>query len=215
MPVRGGLEAIEPVRAVAPATALVLYTASADVNAHHTALAAGALDVLEKTGGPQFVDRFTAKLLDRAANGSADVDVRVGPVAGAAARTWIANSKAILSAVMERPGVVDVPGDALGLFQSILDQWQEAAANAEEFLWVVRADVDEVTRIVEQWAAIDGMTDDQLELLGVGWSPPGGQPFFEALTAGVLRALERHEEARRLTDRLTEQWAPYRQGAAN
>lgn len=215
MPGRGGIEAIAPVREVAPDTAIVLYTAGFDDTAHHTALAAGALDVLDKAGGPKFIDRFTAKLLDRAANGTADVEVRVGPTSGKSARLWIANSKRILAAVTNHRDLVEVPDDALALFWSLLDRWDEVAQNAEEFLWVARAARDDVARIVEQWSVIDGMTDEQLTRLGVEWSPPDARPFFEALTAGVLRALERDDESRRLAARLVEQWAPYRQGSAS
>ena len=50
------------------------------------------------------------------------------------------------------------------------------------------------------------MSDQQLEALGIHWSPPEGQPFFHALTAGVLRALERHEETKELAARLSTQW---------
>ena len=215
MPVRGGLEAIGPVRVVAPDTAIVLYTAGYDDGAHHTALAAGALDVLDKAGGPQFVDRLTAKLLDRAGNAQAHLEVRVGPVSGDAARLWIANSKRILAAVTDRRDVVEVPDDALVLFWSLLDRWDEVAQDAEEFLWVARANRDDVTRIVEEWAVIDGMTDEQLTQLGVEWSAPEARPFFEALTAGILRALERHDETERLTARLVEQWAPFREPTSN
>lgn len=215
MPRMGGIEAIGPIREVAPGTAIVLYTATADAAAHHAALAAGALDVFDKAADPRFIDRFTATLLDRAGRPEADVEVRVGPVPATAARTWIANSTRILQSVAEHRDVVDVSDEALELFQTLLRQWEDAARSAGEFLWVARASLDDVTRIVEQWAVIDGMTDEQLERLGVHWAPPEGQPFFEALTTGVLRALERHAETERLARRLEEQWAPYRQGGTS
>jgi hypothetical protein len=56
---------------------------------------------------------------------------------------------------------------------------------------------------------IDQMDDEQMARLGVNWSPPDGQPFFRALVAGVLDAMSRHEETRRLAGLLTEQWEPY------
>lgn len=214
MPRRDGIEAIGPVREVAPGTAIVLYTAAPDPSVQRAALAAGAIDVLEKAAGPEFVERLTTRLLARAGGEEArSVEFRVGPVSSAAARTWIANTRRILAAVAAHPEVVEVPGEVLDLFQSLLDQWEAVAVASEEFVWVARANLDEVNQVIEHWAVIDAMTDDQLERLGVHWSPPGGQPFFEALTSGVLRALERREETRRLATRLAQQWAPYRQGA--
>ncbi|MBI2167941.1 MAG: response regulator [Actinobacteria bacterium] len=213
MPRLGGLEAIEPIRAAAPDTAIVLYTAAGlDIRSHHQALAAGALDVMVKTAGAEFITQLTHNLLDRAAGDVAGVDIRVGPVSGEAARVWIANSTSIVDAVSQHRDLVSVPDDAIQLFQSLLGQWAEAAQGADEFVWVARADAADVAEIVEQWAVIDGMTDAQLESLGLHWSPPEGQPFFEALTEGVLRALARHDESQRLRARLVERWAPYRQG---
>jgi hypothetical protein len=57
---------------------------------------------------------------------------------------------------------------------------------------------------------MDAMTDEQLERPGVHWSPPDGQPFFQALTTGVLEMLRRHDETSRLASRLVAQWAPFR-----
>lgn len=210
MPGRSGLEAIEPIRRVAPDAGIVLYTAVADDEIHHTALAAGALDVLEKVAGPSFVERLTARLLDRVGDPGSAVEVRVGPVSASAARTWIANSTKIIEACAERRDVVEISDEALALFRTLLAQWGEVAKGAEEFLWVARASLDDVTRIVEEWAVVDAMTDEQMGNLGIEWSPPEGQPFFDALTTGVLRALARHESTKRLTSRLADQWAPYR-----
>lgn len=213
MPRLGGLEAIPQVRDVAPATAIVLYTAAADKALFHDALTAGALDVLEKAAASDdFVERFTQKLLDRAGHDDNALEVRVGPVTGSAARTWIANSKSICQAVAAHADMLDVSKETLDLFLTLLDEWQEVAQDADEFLWVARASAEDVTGIINQWAVIDGMTDEQIEELGVHWSPPEGQPFFEALTTGVLRALERQEETKRLAEHLEQQWAPWRQG---
>jgi CheY-like chemotaxis protein len=206
MPRLGGLEAIAGIRRVAPHAAIVLYTAATDEATYHAAVAAGALDVLSKTAGPGFIDGFTEKLLGRG-GGEDDLEVRVGPVPAAAARVWIANTKTILAAIRTHPEIVEVPADVIDLFESLLARWDETAAGARDFLWVARADAGEVSRIVEHWAVIDSLTDEQLERLGVHWSPPAGRVFFDALTTGVLRALERHGATRRLAARLAAQWA--------
>jgi CheY-like chemotaxis protein len=209
MPRLGGVEAIPHIKQRAPATAIVLYTAQADARTHQAALAAGAVDVLDKTtGGLGFVERLVDTLLDRAAAVEGSVEVRLGPVAGEAARVWVANTKTIIDAVAAHPDVLDepIPDDVLELFRSFLDQWADIAGDADEFRWVARASPADVERVVSSWAAIDRMTDDDVARLGVHWSPPQGEPFFHALTEATLDALQRHDDTARLAARLSEQW---------
>jgi hypothetical protein len=115
----------------------------------------------------------------------------------------------IIGAVAAHPEVLDepIPDDVLALIGSFLDQWAAVAAGTEQFVWSARAGVTDVVRVVSYWAAIDRMTDEELVRLGIHWSPPEGEPFFRALTSGVLDALRRHEETQRLAARLHEQWA--------
>ena len=211
MPRLGGLEAMPDIRRRAPSTAIVLYTAANDSGLHQAALSAGALGVVEKTGGIDFVDRLATTLLDGTAGDDATVEVRVGPVSADAARVWIANTKRILGALVDHPEVLaePVPDDVLDLFCSFLDTWEEIAGQADEFRWVARAAPADVERIVTWWGAIDVMTDEQLDRLGVTWSPPAGEPFFRAMVAAVLGALSRHEETQRLARLMGEQWEPY------
>jgi len=216
MPHMSGVEAIPEIRRRAPDTAIVLYTAVADTPTYYAALAAGAIDVVEKAGPvSDFVDRLVRALLDRSSGPDTAVEVRVGPVASAAARVWVPNTQKILDAVRAHPEVLEraIPADVIELFYSFLRQWGEIAATTEEFRWAARASTTDVSRIVDYWAVIDRMTDEQLELLGIHWSPPEGEVFFRALTAGVLQALGRHEETRRLAALLGEQWAPHGGGS--
>jgi CheY-like chemotaxis protein len=211
MPKLGGLEATPEIRRRAPSAAIVLYTAANDAGTHQAALAAGALGVVEKTGGIDFVDRLASTLLDRTAGDDATVEVRVGPIPAHAARVWIANTKRILDALVDHPDVLaePVPTDVLDLFCSFLDSWEDVATGADEFHWVARAAPADVERIVTWWGAIDVMNDEQLADLGVSWSPPDGEPFFRALVAGVLAAMNRHEETERLAGLMGEQWESY------
>jgi DNA-binding response OmpR family regulator len=216
MPRMSGVEAIPEIRQRAPATAIVLYTAVADTPTYYAALAAGAIDVVEKAGPvSDFVDRLVRALLDRTSGPEATVEVRVGPVSSAAARAWVPNTQKILDAVRTHPEVLEraIPADVIELFYSLLKQWGEIASTTEEFRWAARASTTDVSRIVEYWAVIDRMTDDQLELLGIHWSPPEGEVFFRVLTEGVLQALGRHEETKRLASLLGEQWAPRPEGS--
>jgi DNA-binding NarL/FixJ family response regulator len=216
MPHLGGVEAIREIRRRAPGTAIVLYTANADLATSQAAVDAGALDVLEKAAvNRSFVDQLVETLIDRATASDETMAVRVGPVSAKAARVWISNTRTIIDAVAEHPEVLGekIPDDVIELFRSFLSDWDAVAANSEEFRWVARARPADVTRIVSHWATIDSMTDEQLAVLGIHWAPPDGMPFFQALTAGVLEALGRHEATKRLAARLGEQWAPYQRGS--
>src|SRR5205814_1500547 len=59
MPGLGGIEAIPGIHAHAPKAAVVIYTAFPDEGTQHAALAAGAIDVLEKSVvGLPFIDQL-------------------------------------------------------------------------------------------------------------------------------------------------------------
>jgi CheY-like chemotaxis protein len=211
MPELGGLEALPMIAEKSPGTAIILYTAAADSTTHKAAVAGGAVDVLDKTILPtDLVERLVRKLVERWAQPDADVEIRIGPVDAAAARVWIENTTKLLAAVRANPSVLPepVPEDVLDVFDGFLADWRDIAAMANEFQWVAKASAADVERVVEQWAAIDLMTDEQLEQLGMHWSPPEGRPFFEALTAGVLEALEQHATTLQLAERLSQQWSP-------
>jgi CheY-like chemotaxis protein len=212
MPLLGGVEAISDIRQRSPRTAVVVYTTADDAGTYQAALSAGALDMLDKSvGAMDFIDRLVEVLLKRWGGPDPMVEVRVGPVSSSAARVWVANTATILDAVAARPDVLGevVPADVVVLFRSLLSRWGEIAEGGDEFHWVARASASDISRIIEYWAVIDRMTDEQLAALGIHWSPPEGAFFFQALTAGVLEALSLHEETQRLASMLSEQWASY------
>ena len=206
MPVLGGVEAIPGIHERAPKAEVVLYTAFIDGPTAQAAIAAGAADVLEKGTAPTaLIDDLTDILLRRW-NGEAGTEVRVGPVDASAARIWIANTTRILEAVRARPDVVDVPADVLDVFTHFLALWDEVASVNEEFMWVARAPIADIRRVVEHWVVVNDLTDEQMQALGCHWAPPEGQPFFDALVEGVARALDRHAETEQLAAVLHQQW---------
>lgn len=210
MPVLGGIEALPEIRRVSPRTAVILYTAHASPGAYQAAMAAGAVDLVEK-GAANIAEQIVSTLVDRVSDDAATIEVTVGPVAADAARAWVSNSRAILEAVRARPDVLGatISDEVYDAFISLLDQWEAVASSGEhEFRWFARADPANVRRLLEQWASVDGMRDDQLDALGVRWSGAAGEPFWRALTTGVLDALQRHDELERLAARLSEQWGP-------
>jgi two-component system nitrate/nitrite response regulator NarL len=209
MPRLGGIEALPQIRERAPGAAVVLYTARPDAGTHHAALAAGAIDVVEKTVvGSPLVDQLASALLGHWAGDEFQLEVRVGPVDSNAALVWIDNAKQIVDAVRRNPDALDtpIPGQVLDAFERFLDTWREVAATNNTFSWVARAAPAEVNHLVESWAVIDRISDQTLHRLGCDWSPPEGSPFFAALSSGVLAALDSHTETRRLADELRPTW---------
>src|SRR4051794_3536142 len=172
MPVLGGMEALPGIRAKAPDTAVVLYTAFVDGPTVQAALAAGAADILEKgTSSTDLIDDLATILLSRWAGPDA-TDVRVGPLDAHAARVWIDNTTTIIEALRAHPEVVEVPADVLDLFERFVDAWREIAWANDEFTWAARASVSDVRRLVEQWVTVNALSDEQMERLGCRWSPP-------------------------------------------
>ena len=209
MPRLGGIEALPEIRRRSPATAVVLYTARADSGTYQAAIAAGAVQVMDKSEvGGSIVDRLASALVGHWAEQGGEIEVRVGPTASNAALVWIDNTTLILAAVRAHPEMLaePVPSDVLDLFDRFLIAWRDVASASPDFYWVARAGAEEVTRLVESWATIDRIPDDRLHAVGVDWAPPEGRPFFEALTPGVLAALEAHAETQELAAALARQW---------
>ena len=210
MPVHGGVEALPEIRAVSPRTAVVLYTASADAGTYQAAISAGAVEVVDKGAmASSVVDTLAGILVAHWASDDASVEVRVGPVASEAARLWVANTARILEALRRQPDVLaeSVPADVLDLFARFLDTWSAVAQEQEVFTWVARTTPSEIQRLVQYWAAMDRLADEDLARLGCTWSPPEALPFFHALTAAVIEALDAHAESRQLARSLAVQWS--------
>jgi len=208
MPVMGGLEALPHVRGVAPAAAVILYTAESDDQLRQAAVAAGAVDVMSKDATISRLGTVLADALVRAAENDDDLAVRLGPIPSVAALDWLDNTTRIINTVRHHPDVLDTPvaDEVFETFEHYLAVWREIALGNEEFTWAARARSTDVERLVGAWASIDRMTDEQLGELGIEWSSPLGRQFFDALTAAVLEALAAHEATANLAQRLQPQW---------
>lgn len=207
MPRMSGLEALPELRRVVPRAAVVLYTAEADAGVRQAALAAGALDVLTKDATVGDLAGILAGALVRGAEEQA-LSVQIGPIDSAAALAWIENTARIVEAVRAQPGLTDVPVPeaVFETFRRYLGLWHEVALADAEFVWAASAAPEEVTGLLDAWAAIDRIDDAALADLGLAWSSGEGRRFFELLTSSILRALEQHEATLSLADRLRPQW---------
>lgn len=210
MPVLDGVEALPVLRRSCPEAVILLFTAHADDATRQLALGSGADQVWTKLDVPlmDMADELARALLTRMSRTGDVVNLRLGPLPSEAARVWIPNTMAIVAAVdahRDELGL-DLPDGVTDLFHRYLREWLAVAESSDEFYWAATASAETTRQLIEVWAAIDALTDEQMEMLGCSWSPPAGTPFFEALTAAVLDALARHESMRDLVSSLEGQW---------
>ena len=210
MPRLGGLETLPEIARFAPRTNVILFTATASSGTYHAAISAGALDVLEKSVEVDFVDRLAETLVDHWASEDAEVQMHIGPVSSESARLWIGSSRRIVSALRLHPEVMTEapPTEILDLFGRFLQIWDEFSEGRDEFFWAARARFSDVQKLVEWWARVDDMSEEQITALGVEWSAPEARPFYHALTEGVLNALDAHAASQELARALRRQWTP-------
>lgn len=137
------------------------------------------------------------------------VRLRVGPVDGDAARLWVSNTRRTLEALLAARHEIppSVPIEVLSVFRDILDEWASVADREETFYWSAASSISIIEGLVLAWVDLDRLDDDTLRRLGCHWSPPEAHPFFEALTAGVVVALRRHEELKGIVRRLPDDWS--------
>lgn len=209
MPVLDGVQALPALRRLCPDTVILLFTAHADDETRQLAVSSGADQVWSKLDVPlpDMADELARALLDRAARTGDTVTLTLGPLPSSAARVWIRNTTRIVECVRNHKDELglDVPDSVAELFLRYLKEWLDVADANEEFFWAASAEVDNARRLIEYWAAIDNLSDEQMDAIGCTWSPPEGEPFFIALTTAVLEALARHESTQDLVAALRDQ----------
>lgn len=124
------------------------------------------------------------------------VRVKIGPVPAAATIAWTENTRRVVAAVRANPEKVPfaVPVTVLEDFDSYLDEWQREARDHDPFVWEGESDTARVKSLVQYWVNIDALSDDDMARLGVEWSPPEAEPFFEALVEAVIAGLAGESE---------------------
>jgi CheY-like chemotaxis protein len=210
MPVLDGVEAIPGIRRACPQAVILLFTAHADNDTRQIALGSGADDVWSKLDLPltEMADELTKVLLARMSREGDLITLRLGPLSSEPARVWIPNTMAIVAAVHTNRAELglDLPDRVTELFLQYLREWLAVAEAEDEFFWAATASAASARELIECWAAIDLLSDEQMARLGVAWSPPEGEPFFLALTQSVLDALAHHESMQDLRASLETQW---------
>jgi hypothetical protein len=123
------------------------------------------------------------------------VRVEIGPVDANAAEAWtdhmLGNLAAIRLQLEKLP--FKLPEEIVDELGELLRQWNDRAVEAieakTEFRWEQEFEEADVHRLVQYWANLDSLTEEQVERFGIQWSPLASRPFFDALAAGVAAAL--------------------------
>lgn len=117
--------------------------------------------------------------------------LRIGPVSAEATRVWTGHhlgSLAVLRGQLDQLPF-SLPIEVLETFVLLLAEWNGLAVDGTDFEWQQEMDSLHLRMLVQYWANLDYLSDDQVRALGLDWSPPEGAPFFAALAEAVARAL--------------------------
>lgn len=117
--------------------------------------------------------------------------LRIGPVSAEAAQVWTRHHLGSLAGLRDKLDRLpfSLPIEVLGAFEHLLLEWHRHATDAQVFEWERDMDLLQLRTLVQYWANLDYLSDDQVQALGLSWSPPEGAPFFDALAEAVLQAL--------------------------
>lgn len=209
MPHLTGVEALPRIREVSPQTAVILYTSDFDAGTYQSAIAAGALDVvLKEAPGDELVESLSDILVRHWTAAASHPGVKIGPVPAEAALAWIRNATCIVDAVRTHPDLLDqdVRPEVFDALARFLRVWGDIASARGEFFWAARADPQEVSTLLEAWAAIGRIAEERLQAIGCTRYNPRGRPFFEAVTAAILEAVQRYDSSSALAATLKRQW---------
>ena len=123
--------------------------------------------------------------------------IEIGPVEVVSARCWLPHVLEGLRIVRAKQHLLPFrfPKDVADDIDTLLTAWlrHADATPSAAFHWVGALDEEHVRHLVQYWANLDSLTDDQARVLGVDWSPPDGHPFFLALATAVADALAHAE----------------------
>lgn len=125
------------------------------------------------------------------------MNLHIGPVCSEAALAWTSHHLGSLATLRDRLDRLpfSLPPEVLGAFDHLLADWHRHATGAPVFEWEREMDLLQLRTLVQYWANLDYLSDDQVQALGLSWAPPEGAPFFDALAEAVLRALADDEKA--------------------
>jgi hypothetical protein len=123
--------------------------------------------------------------------------VTVGPVDSAAALLWTTHTQRNLRHVRSVAKILpfQLPLDVADEFERLLQEWKALAEQSDTFRWTADLEREWARRLVQYWANLDSLTDEEAARIGFEWSPPEARPFFAALAGGVAWAFVEDDTA--------------------
>jgi hypothetical protein len=129
------------------------------------------------------------------------MQVQIGPLPIDSARAWLAYAKDVVGAMIRQ-----LPIQVAASFSAYLEEWGEAAAEGDVFLWEGKAEPEEVEYLLHAWFNLAKTVEEQRERTGEPVPPPEGEVFYNALVTGLLNALRSESRA---TAEFAEHLAPF------
>lgn len=120
------------------------------------------------------------------------MDVTVGPVAASSARAFADYARRVLSGA---GAGADVPSDAAQAFLGYIEEWEEVSLTSEEMVWTAEAEPEVAEDIIYAFFRLARALDEASRATGA-MAPAEAEPFYRALVAGLLKALEGEGERR-------------------
>lgn len=133
------------------------------------------------------------------------ITLTIGPVPSSVTLAWCENRRAILDAVRDSNGLmpVRVRQDMLDLCDSLLVIWETIARKQDPFTWSMPVEPDMLEYVATQWLELGTIGGDDLDALGLSWSPESTASMAVAVQQGMAEALmELGERAQALTNRI-------------
>jgi hypothetical protein len=130
------------------------------------------------------------------------VQVQIGPLPNDSARAWLTYARGVVGSMSKQ-----LPIQVAASFAGYLEEWQEAAAEGDTFMWEGKAEPEEVEYLLHAWFNLANYIVAQRELTGgEPQAPEEGQVFYRALVNALLNALRTENRA---TAEFAENLAPF------
>ncbi|HEV7887955.1 MAG TPA: hypothetical protein VGO92_10375 [Acidimicrobiales bacterium] len=118
------------------------------------------------------------------------MQVQLGPLPSDSAQAWLDYAKGVVGAALKQ-----LPIQVAAQFSAYLEEWSEAAAEGEVFLWEGKAEPEEVEYLLHAWF---NLAQALVAERGPDAGPPGppeGRVFYNGLVNGLLGALRKENRA--------------------
>ena len=136
--------------------------------------------------------------------------IEVGPCPSTSVLAWTAQARAILDLI--RTGAIDLPfklpADVLVSYEASLEEWEEAAHEADPFSWTGDLDPATVRHLVQYWVNLVQYLVEHADGATIPLMPREGFAFRDVLIPAITSALAAEPDAsnQHFGERTSGQW---------